>query len=104
MLQEIITNTIQFVGLFIEYVGLVFIAAAVFTALVKLPMKKYNMEMVRGSLAKKIIFGLEFVIAADILLATVATNFDDIFRLGGIVLIRIMLGYALRKEIIDAGV
>ncbi|MBT4120874.1 MAG: DUF1622 domain-containing protein [Candidatus Magasanikbacteria bacterium] len=104
MLQELIVNLIQFLGLFIEYVGLAFIAGSVLIALVKLPMKKYTMEIVRGSLAKKIIFGLEFVIAADILLATVADNFDDILRLGGIVLIRIMLGYALRKEIIDAGV
>lgn len=101
MLQELIVNTIQYVGLFIEYIGLAFIAGAVFIALVKLPMKKYTMDDVRGTLAKKIIFGLEFVIAADILLATVATDFNDIFRLGGIVLIRIMLGYALRKEVLE---
>ena len=52
-------------------------------------------------LAHRIIFGLEFVIAADILLATVATNMNDIMQLGGIVLIRILLGYGLRKEVYD---
>ncbi len=101
MLQELLVNIIQFIGLLFEYVGLFFIAGSVIIALVQLPLKKYTMEKVRGSLAKKIIFGLEFIIAADILLATIATNMDDIFRLGAIVLIRIMLGYALRKEIMS---
>ncbi len=40
----------------------------------------------------------EVVIAADILLATVATDFEQIMRLGGIVIIRVILGYSLRKE------
>lgn len=99
MVENIFIEIIRSLGLLIEYLGLFFIVVAVFIAIVQLPMKKYKMQDVRASLAKKIIFGLEFVIAADILLATVATDFGDILQLGGIVLVRIMLGYALRKEI-----
>ncbi|MBU2542314.1 DUF1622 domain-containing protein [Patescibacteria group bacterium] len=106
MIRELLQNStlisiIQVIGIMIEYIGLAFVAGAVCIALFKLPMKEYNMEEVRAGLAKKIIFGLEFIIAADIILATVATDIGDILRLGGIVLIRIMLGYALRKEIME---
>ncbi len=96
--REVFNLAIQSMGILIEYIGLVIVVISVVIALIKLPMKKYTMEDVRAGLAKKIIFGLEFVIAADILLATVATDLYDITRLGGIVLIRILLGYALRKE------
>ncbi len=101
MVQTIIstaTPIIFGVGMIIEYIGLAFIVGFVILALIKLPMKKYSLEDVRQSLAQKIIFGLELVIAADVLLATVATSIDDLIQLGGIVVIRILLGYALRKE------
>ena len=94
-----LSDIIRYCGWAIEYIGLFIIVISVFIALVKLAMSKYTMEDVRGNLAKKIIFILEFVIAADILLATVATDFDEILQLGGIVVIRILLGYSLRKEI-----
>jgi uncharacterized membrane protein len=95
---DFFSGIILYVGLFIEYIGLSIVAASVFIALGKLPMKKYSVEHVRRHLAKRIILGLEFVIAADILLATVATNVTEIVQLGGIVLIRLVLGYMLRKE------
>jgi uncharacterized membrane protein len=43
-------------------------------------------------------FGIEFIIAGDILLVTVIQNLDEALKLGGIILIRILLGYALRQE------
>jgi len=49
--------------------------------------------------SKKNYFGLEFVIAADIMLAAVTVDLSEIYQLGGIVLIRVLLGYSLRKEI-----
>lgn len=101
MYREILNELITHIGWGIEYVGLAIVAASVIIALIKLPMKEYTMEHVRTHLAHRIIFGLEFVIAADILLATVATSLNDILQLGGIVLIRILLGYSLRKEVYD---
>ncbi|MBI2436474.1 MAG: DUF1622 domain-containing protein [Candidatus Magasanikbacteria bacterium] len=88
-------------GLLIEYIAIGFIVISVLIALGKLPMKKYTTESVRRGLARKLIFGLELIIAADVLLVTVAKSFDEIIQLGAIVLIRIMLGYALRKEVAE---
>ena len=96
---EIVSAIIFHIGTIIEYIGFVFIVAAVVMALIRLPMKQYNMEHIRRHLAQKTIFGLEFVIIADILLATVANDMTEILFLGGIVMIRVVLGYALRKEI-----
>ena len=84
-----------------EYIGLLFVLVFLVTALVRLPMKKYTIKDIRASLAKKIMFALEIIIAGDILLATVATDMGDILQLGGIVVIRVVLGYALRKEVLD---
>ncbi len=100
LLFNILPEIVHVLGLIIEYIGITFIVVFVFIALVKLPMKKYTTETVRQNLGKKLIFGLEFIIAADILLATVATSFDQVLQLGGIVLIRILLGYALSKEVV----
>ena len=98
--SNIINIIIKNVGFLVEYIGLIIIVFSVFTALIRLASRKYNMESVRVNLAQKIIFGLEFVIAADIVLATVTVSFMEIVQLGGIVLIRVLLGYSLRKEII----
>ncbi|MBU0596577.1 DUF1622 domain-containing protein [Patescibacteria group bacterium] len=87
-------------GSIIEYIGLILVVVFVVGALLKLPMKKYTMESIRVGLAKKIIFALELIIAGDIVLATVATEMDDILKLGGIVFIRVVLGYSLRKDLI----
>jgi uncharacterized membrane protein len=103
MSEFLITRMSEFVldlGLLIEYLAIAFIVVSVFIALFKLPMKKYTTESVRRGLARKLIFGLELIIAADVLLVTVAKSFDEIIQLGAIVLIRIMLGYALRKEVV----
>jgi len=96
---EYINNIVRYVGLIIEYIGLFIVAASVAIGLARLPTKKITMEHVREHLARRVIFGLEFVVAADIILATVASSTEDVIKLGGIVLIRIMLGYALRKEV-----
>ena len=93
-----INSIIENLGLFIEYIGLSIVAGSVFVSLWKVLLPKYSMGHVRRHLAKRIIFGLEFVIAADIMLATVATDFDQIMRLAGIVVIRVVLGWALSKE------
>lgn len=94
----ILNTTVTVLGMVIEYIGLALVAFSVFVSLIKVASPRYNSEHVRRHLAKRIMFGLEFIIAADILLATVATDMDDIFRLGAIVVIRVILGYSLRKE------
>ena len=55
-------------------------------------------DIIRVNLAKNVMFGLEFIIAADILIVTTATNISQVWQLGAIVVIRILLGYALQKD------
>jgi len=95
------SEVIRFFGIVIEYIGLAFIIISVVTTLGRLFVRKRSIEDVRADFAHKIIFGLEFVIAADILLATVTTELSELIQLGGIVVIRILLGYALHKEAIE---
>lgn len=95
---SIMSEIIRHSGLVIEYIGLGIVVASVIISIVRLLQPQFTMEHVRHHLARRIIFGLEFVIAADILLVTVATDIDQVIQLGAIVAIRVLLGYSLRKE------
>ena len=97
-LPHIFTLIIKYSGLIIEYIGLIIIVISIVIALFRLLSTKYTMNHIRAELAQRIIFGLEFVIAADIILAAVTVNVNELIQLGGVVLIRVMLGYTLRKE------
>ncbi|MBE0521543.1 MAG: DUF1622 domain-containing protein [Candidatus Methanoperedenaceae archaeon] len=54
---------------------------------------------IRRVFTHRIIFGLDFLIAGDILKSIIAPTKDDIILLGAIVGIRTVLGYFLGKEI-----
>ena len=53
---------------------------------------------IRRDFTHKIIFGLDFLIASDILKTIIAPTQDEIILLGAIVGIRTILGYFLGKE------
>ncbi len=99
MYTTVINLVIEQIGFIIEYVGLGIVVTSVIAAVYRVVLPEYTIESVRRFLGKRIIFGLEFIIAADILLATVATDLDEVLRLFGIVFIRVVLGWGLRKEI-----
>lgn len=94
-----VSNFIYYFGVSIEYVGILIVVIAIVGAILNLLLKRKSVEKIRAEMANNIIFGLEFIIAAAILLVTVARSFSEIIQLGGIVLIRILLGYSLRKEL-----
>ena len=100
--MEIAAIIINVFGLVIEYIGLAIVVISAIIALVHMVIKKYDIIKIRSEFAQNVMFGLEFIIAADILLVTIAHNNDEIIKLGGIVIIRILLGYTLRKEMIGA--
>lgn len=56
-------------------------------------------EKVRLGLGHKIIFGLEFLIIADVLRTLINPSFDDLLELGAIVLIRTVLSFFISKEL-----
>lgn len=87
-------------GLLIEYLGVIAVIISVFIAIFQLINKKYNREEVRAEFARNVIFGLDFIIAADILLVTVADSLSEVLKLGAIVIIRVLLASSLRKEML----
>jgi uncharacterized membrane protein len=93
-LSIIVYNT----GLAIEYIGVFVVVVAVVSALYMLFFANFSKDYIRIKFARNVMFGIEFIIAADVLLVTVVQNVDEVIKLGGIILIRILLGYALRQE------
>ncbi len=53
---------------------------------------------IRRDFTNKLIFGLEFIIAADLLATIIAPSIEDVMLLGAIVAIRTVLSYFLSKE------
>jgi uncharacterized membrane protein len=58
---------------------------------------------IRGQFSQKIIFGLDFFIAADILTSVVTPNLNDLTLLALVVGIRTVLSYFLSREIKEIG-
>lgn len=58
-----------------------------------------RLEEVRGAFAHRILLGLEFFLAGDIIRLLLDPTLDDLWRLGAIVLIRVVLGFAITREI-----
>jgi uncharacterized membrane protein len=58
---------------------------------------------IRGQFSQKIIFGLDFFIAADILSSVVTPNLNDLTLLAVVVGIRTVLSYFLSREIKELG-
>ncbi len=59
----------------------------------------YN--FIRRDFTNKLIFGLEFIIAADLLATIIAPSMEDVLLLGAIVAIRTVLSYFLSKETLE---
>ena len=98
MTMNFIFSIIYYIGLVLNLVGVIIVAASSFWALYKFVLRKAKTVEIRGELAHNVILGLEFIIAADVLIVTTVQDIEDVIFLGAIVLVRVMLGYALRRE------
>jgi uncharacterized membrane protein len=56
---------------------------------------------IRMNLTSKIVFGLEFLIAADILATIIDPTQEELLMLAVVVVIRTVLGYFLEKEALE---
>ena len=79
----------------IIYGGLRAILRVILLEFLKRP---YKYNEIRRDLTNKIIFGLEFFIAADVLETVLAPTTEELIVLGAVVGIRTVLGYFLGKE------
>jgi uncharacterized membrane protein len=74
------------------------IGATVNIILLETRKKKVTYNAIRADLTGKIVFGLDFFIAGDVLTTVLNPSTSDLFTLGAVVVIRTILGYFLSKE------
>lgn len=86
----------------IEYIGVLIVVGAAAFALFGILARADSVSSVRRKFAEWILAGLEFIIAAEIIKATLVFNREELLLLGAVVIIRSILGYSLGKEISKA--
>jgi uncharacterized membrane protein len=96
---HVITRAIEFAGIGAIVVGAIF-ATAIYARRMLAGGGEEDYHDYRARLGRSILLGLEFLVAADII-ATVAIEptLDSVIVLGGVVLIRTFLSFALEVEI-----
>lgn len=60
--------------------------------------ERVDLVVLRGRLTTRIIFGLDFLIASDVVLSVLVPTLEELTRLGGVVLIRVVLTFLISKE------
>ncbi|MCU0632943.1 MAG: DUF1622 domain-containing protein [Methanolinea sp.] len=60
--------------------------------------REISYNLIRREFTSKIVFGLEFFIAADILTTLIAPTQEELILLAVVVIIRTILGYFLARE------
>jgi uncharacterized membrane protein len=96
-------DIIYFFALILGIVGAALIIYGGLKAIVKVLMLEikrgsYTYNQIRRELTDKIVFGLEFLIAADILTTITTPTQQELINLGVVVVIRTILGYFLSRE------
>lgn len=95
---SVIAQTVELIGVITIFMGIVY---SLFVFIIKLNRNNsVNFDLLRQTLGKSILLGLEILIAADIM-ATVATDptLQSVTVLAIIVLIRTLLSFSLQIEV-----
>jgi len=64
-------------------------------------LRPFTYNKIRIEFTSKIVFGLEFLIAADILATIISPTAEEIIMLAAVVIIRTIMGYFLEKEAME---
>lgn len=102
--EPAINAAVQWLRLGVEAVGAAVIGIGVLLAIYQLIThfrgeQSNNFNRVRLTLGKYLALALEFQVGADILSTAIAPSYEQIGKLGAIVVIRTMLNYFLTKEL-----
>ena len=104
-MEETLHTIIEYTALTIEIIGISIIIIGAILSLGRFLFKKQgedfrSFQIIREELGRAILLGLEFLVAADIILTVVFdATLENILNLGLIVLIRTFLSFALEIEI-----
>ncbi len=101
-----ITDLLSIVSLVIEALALLFLIVAVFHSLYRIlrievfhDKRFHEYEHTKRTLIQKVIFALDFLVAADLIRLAILFEFMDILKVALIVAMRTMLSWSLSKEI-----
>ncbi|MGB0972955.1 MAG: DUF1622 domain-containing protein [Mycobacterium sp.] len=102
--ESALRNMVDLMVRLIEACGAVVIMIGAIVAIVKfaiaLTQRNINQfSAVRLSLARFLVLGLEFQLAADVLRTAISPSFEEIGKLAAIATIRTVLNYFLNREI-----
>lgn len=102
--EPAINAAVQWLRLAVEAVGAIVIGIGVVLAIYQLVIhfkdeQSANFNRVRLTLGKYLALALEFQVGADILSTAIAPTYEQIGKLGAIVIIRTLLNYFLTKEL-----
>ena len=106
-IEESVIAAVQWLRLFVEFVGAAVIALGIFAALGVFVRRlrtapPSTMQTSRHVLAHYLAIALEFQLAADILSTAVAPSWDQIGKLAAIAIIRTALNFFLTREMSEA--
>lgn len=93
-----IVEVLRIVASAIQGVGVALICWYSAEALAVLVTHHRATEEVRHDFARRLLVALEFFIAGELIRLTVAQDIQDLMLLGGIVIIRAVLGYTVHTE------
>ncbi len=99
----VIFDIIHICAVILGYIGAILIIyggfrAAVTVVIFEFSKPAFTYNQIRREFTDKIVFGLEFLIAADILATLLSPTQQDLINLAVVVVIRTVLGYFLSKE------
>ena len=98
-----IFDIIHLCAVLLGFAGAVLIIYGGFRAIIRvilleLSKQAFSYNQIRREFTDKIVFGLEFLIAGDILATLLSPTQQDLINLAVVVVIRTILGYFLSKE------
>ena len=105
-MEEVFRTAASYVALVLESLSVIFIAVGAMDAVLRLlPAFRFR-RITHGvrrdawlSLARWLLLGLEFMLAADIVRTAISPSWDDIGQLGAIAVIRTFLNYFLERDL-----
>ncbi len=102
--ESVLRNTVDLMVRLIEACGAVVIMIGAIVAIAKFAVTLARRDInqfsaVRLSLARFLVLGLEFQLAADVLRTAISPSFTEIGKLAAIAAIRTLLNYFLNREI-----
>lgn len=102
--ESVLRDAVDLMVRLIEACGAVVIMIGAVVAIVKFAVALFRRDInefsaVRLSMARFLVLGLEFQLAADVLRTAISPSFEEIGKLAAIATIRTVLNYFLNREI-----